>query len=136
MGIFNFFKKGSDKIDKKKVAANLFVLGHGSYELAELFASFDEEQKELLRFATKSIRKIDPIGGLPIGFPSGFVATYPDVVLWWSSLSDEKQEELFKDLDTNNFFDDDKKIKQKYLMKVVYAYKNAGFRLECICSEN
>lgn len=135
MSIFNFFKKTDkpNEIDKRKVAANMFVLKHGSYGVAESFSNFDGEQKELLKFATESIKKIDPLGGLPLGFTSEFVATYPDVVLWWNNLSDEKQEDLLKNIDENDFFDKDKKIKQKYLMVIVDTYKSDGFELECAC---
>lgn len=122
-----------DKVDKRKVRANLFILekGHGSFELAEKFASFDEDQREILKFATKSIRKIDPIGGIPLGFTTGFVVTYPDVLLWWNNLPDEKQGNILKDVDENDLLDEDKKIKLKYLRKIINEYKNTGVKLEC-----
>ena len=127
----NKTKSGSDNIDKRKAKANLFVLQHGSYEVAEAYCRFDDEQKKLLEFATKSIKKIDPIGGIPLGFSFEFVAIYPDVVLWWNNLSDEKQEEPFKDFDENDLLDQDKKIKPKYLKVLVDAYVATGMKLEC-----
>jgi len=46
-----------DDIDSKKAMANLFVLQNGSYEITKSFSRFNEEQEELLKFATKSIKK-------------------------------------------------------------------------------
>lgn len=122
---------GSDDIDKRKAKANLFVLQSRSYEIAEAYSGRDEEQKKLLEFATESIKKIDIIGGIPLGFSYEFVATYPDVVLWWNHLSDEKQEELLKNFDENDLLDNDKKIKPKYLKVLINAYINTGMKLEC-----
>lgn len=132
MSIFNFFNKKIDKFDERKIAANLFVLKHGSYEVAKSFSIFDEEQAELIKFATKSIMKIDPLGGLPLGFPYEFVAAYPDVVLWWNDLSNNKQEHLFENINENDLFDENNKIRQKHLMVVVNAYKADGLGLECV----
>ena len=55
-------------IDIRKGMANLLVLQHGSYEAALFYCRYDDEQK-ILEFATKSIKKIDPMGGIPHGFP-------------------------------------------------------------------
>ena len=120
-----------DDIDKRKAKANLFVLSHGSYEIAEAYCRFDDEQKKLLKYATKSIKEIDPIGGIPLGFSYEFVAICPDVVLWWNKLSDEEQEAFLKDFDENDLLDKEKKIKQKYLKVLVDKYKSTGKTLEC-----
>ncbi len=118
-------------IDIRKGMANLLVLQHGSYEAALFYCRYDDEQKKILEFATKSIKKIDPMGGIPHGFSNEFVAIYPDVVLWSNSLSFEKQEELSKDFDGNDLLDQDEKIKPKYLKVLVDAYINTGMELEC-----
>ena len=127
---------GQDKIDKRKAKANLLVLQHGSYKIAEAFCRFDKEQKELLNFATNSIKKIDPILGIPLGFSYEFVAIYPDVVLWWNNLSDEEQESLLTDFDKNDLLDKEKKIKQRYLKVLIDAYKSTGKTLECSLENN
>lgn len=124
-------KTWPDDIDKRKTMANLLVLQHGSYKLAESYSRFDEEQKELLKFATNSIKKIDPLRGIPLAFTHEFVATYPDIIVWWSNLSDEKQEELLENFDENDLLDNGKKIKQKYLRVIIDAYKDTGVKLEC-----
>lgn len=120
-----------ENIDKRKTKANLYVLSHGSYKVAEVYCRFDDEQKELLRYATKSIKEIDPLGGIPLCFSYEFVAIYPDVVLWWNKLPDEEQEVLLKDFDENDLLDKDKKIKQKYLKVLVDKYISTGKVLEC-----
>ncbi|HVY36165.1 MAG TPA: hypothetical protein VG982_02740 [Candidatus Paceibacterota bacterium] len=123
----------SDEVDERKVNANLYVIenGHGSFELAEKFASFGDD-RDLLKFATESIKKIDPIGKIPLGFTLGFVATYPDVLLWWNSLPDEKQDSVLNDFDENDFLDENQKIKLRYLKIIVETYKkDIGKQLEC-----
>lgn len=122
----------SDNIDPMKVKANLYILenGHGSFELAEITANFNEASKELLKFSTRSIKKINSFI-VPLGFSIEFVATYPDVILWWNSLSDEKQDKIMKDFDENNFLDENEKIKPEYLKTIVEEYKNTGATLEC-----
>lgn len=124
-------KTWPDDIDNRKSMANLFVLQRGSYEVAESYSRFDEEQKELLKFATESIKKIDPLGGIPLGFSYEFVAAYPDVVLWWNGLADEEQDSLFKNFDEKNILDKNKKIKQEYLRVIIDTYKKSGGKLEC-----
>ena len=135
MHIFNFFTK-KNKLDEKKVKANVFVLQQGSFELAKLYAGFDENQEQLLKFATESIKKIDPMGGIPMGFTLEFVASYPDVVLWWKDLSDEKQEDLFKNIDEKDVLDDSGKIKEKYTKIITDSFKAAGFDFECGSDKN
>lgn len=118
-------------IDIIKAKANLFVLQSGSYEIAEAYGRRDEEQKKLLEFATESIKKIDIIGGIPLGFSYEFVATYPDVVLWWNSLSDGEQGKLLKNFDENDLLDSNMKIKPKYQKILIDTYINTGMKLEC-----
>jgi len=118
-------------IDEKKVRANLLIMKHGSFEMAK--SLFDDENNALLKFATNSIKKLD-FFNIPLGFPTLFVATYPDVVLWWQGLSEEDQGDLldlegFYEKDVLNFED---KIKTKYLEVVVNKYRECGVVLECI----
>lgn len=121
----------SDKIDPRKVKANIFVLESESFEIAEAYSKHDKEKEELLKFSTQSIKKIEPFFGIPPGFSLEFVATYPDVLLWWNSLSDEKQENFLKDFNEDDLFDENQKIKSKYLKSIIEAYKNTGATLEC-----
>lgn len=126
-----FKEKVKDNLDKRKIMANLLVLGHGSYKVAKSYSRIDEEQKNLLKFATKSIKKIDPIGGVPLGFPTEFVATYPDVVLWWKNLSNEEQGGLMSGIEESNILDSNRKVKQKYLKILIDTYQNTRATLEC-----
>ncbi|MFA6076871.1 MAG: hypothetical protein WC735_02240 [Candidatus Paceibacterota bacterium] len=124
-------ERGEEKIDLRKVNANLFVLKHFSFQAAESFSKFDKEQEELLKFATKSIKEIDPLGGIPLGFSWEFVATYPDVFLWWNKLSDEEQEKILENFDENDFLDENENINPKYLKMIVDSYKKYNIKLEC-----
>lgn len=125
--------KTTDKIDPRKVKANMFILESESFAIAEAYSKRDKEKEELLKFSTQSIKKIDQIGGIPLGFSLEFVATYPDVLLWWNSLSDEKTDNLLKDFDEKDLLDENQKIKLKYLTIIIEAYKNTGATLECSC---
>lgn len=129
--IESHFKKITDKIDPRKAKANMFVLESESFEIAEVYSKGDKEKEELLKFSTQSIKKIDQIGGIPLAFSLEFVATYPDVLLWWNSLSDEKQGDILKDFDENDLLDKNRIIKTKYLRVIIEAYKNTGATLEC-----
>jgi len=128
-------KKTYEKIDDKKVKANLFVMKNMSFEVAKSFSKFDDENKELLKFATDSIKKVD-FFNIPLGFPSLFVATYPDVLLWWNNLSDEEQDNFFKKFDENDLLDENEKIKTKYLEVIINKFKENGQRLECLYDDD
>lgn len=117
-------------IDNRKFEANLYVLKGGGFKEVEIFSEFDENSKELLKFATKSIKEIDTFR-IPLGFPLEFVATYPDVLLWWNKLTDEEQEKMFENLDENDLLDENQKIKLEYLSIIGQAYQNTGAKLEC-----
>ncbi len=134
--ILNFFgfttNSWPDKLDKKKVFANLLVIKHRSYDLAISFTTFDEYESEALKFATPSIKQLDFLGGIPLGFSYEFIASYPDVVLWWSKMDDDRQESILVNFNENDLLDNSEKIKIKYLIKIIEEYKNDGNIPECI----
>ncbi len=123
-------KSWPDQIDRQKTEANLLVLTQGSYESAVSYSRFDEDAEKLLKFATKSIKLVDKFY-IPLGFTYEFVATYPDVYLWWSALSDEQQEKFLSALDESKMLDKNGKIETNTLRLMIDAYKATGAKLEC-----
>ncbi len=121
----------SDKIDPRKVKANLFVLENESFEIAEAYSKRDREKEELLKFSTQSIKKINRLE-IPEAFPLGFVAVYPDVVVWWNYLGN-KQDNILESFAENetDLLDKKEMVKSKYLKLIIEAYKNTGASLEC-----
>lgn len=144
--------KRQDNLDIRKISANLIAIHVGDYTTAKIILKENTEYHNLLKFATKSIKNnsiqkwwenIPPI------FTYEFAATYPDIVLWWGTLSDleiskilfiEKLNDNLSDeeksyinnylLDRDNIFENDGIIQYRY-KKVIDAYKNTGATLEC-----
>lgn len=119
----------SDNLDPRKIKANIFVLESESFEIAEAYSKRDNEKEELLKFSTQSIKKINRLN-IPLAFPLGLAAAYPDVVVWWNDL-DNKQDNILESFDENDLLDENQKIKPKYLRVIIEAYKNTGASLEC-----
>ena len=123
-------KSWPDKIDRQKTEANSLVLKQNSYESAVSYSRFDEDAEKLLKFATKSIKLIDKFY-IPPGFSYEFIATYPDVFLWWSSLTDEQQEKIFSGVGEDKMLDKAGKLEMNTLRLMIDAYKATGAKLEC-----
>lgn len=120
----------ADNLDIRKVKANLFVLESESFGIAEALSKRDKEKEELLKFSTPSIKKIQRLN-IPQAFSFGFVAAYPDVVVWWNNLGNE-QDSILKQFDENDFLDVDQTyLNQKYLRAIIEIYKKTGTTLEC-----
>lgn len=145
MRIFNKIVRGlgqtkkkvwPDEVDPKKAVANLFVLQQGSYKVAQAVSKLnyddDGNQQDIIKDATESIKKVaDPLFMVPLGFPSDFVAAYPDVMLWWNELSDEDQEKITNNFDEHNITDKEGYIQKEYLRALIDAYLKTGAQLEC-----
>lgn len=142
--------KRQDNLDIRKISANLIAIHTGNYTTAEIILKKNTEYSDILKFATKSIKNnsIQKWGDIPPIFTYEFAATYPDIVLWWGTLSDleiikilfieklndnlsnEEISYMINDLDCDNIFENDGIIQYRY-KKVIDAYKNTGATLEC-----
>jgi len=142
--------KRQDNLDIRKISANLIAIRTGNDTTAEIILKENTEYSDLLKFATKSIKNnsIHNLGDIPPIFTYEFAATYPDIVLWWETLSDleiikilfvEKLNDnlsddeisyMINDLDFDSIFENDGIMQYRY-KKVIDAYKNTGATLEC-----
>lgn len=123
-----------DNIDPKLYQANLFIATEKGYELAKsktILEPEDSNLHKLLKICTPSVRKLDFIGGVPMGFSTLFSAAYPDVILWNNKLSDKKLAEIFKNLDEKTAMNDESQFTPETLRLLIDSYLETGKKLEC-----
>lgn len=113
----------NDKIDVKTFISNSLILHHKS--IKKYKENIREGQTDISHLATQSIE----IVANPIqkgGYENWFLAAYPDVVLWFAKLNDEKRKEILKQKLDVSIKDDN----LKNLRKIVNSYKS-DHSLEC-----
>lgn len=118
-----------DNVDPIKFKANYEILKHKSRELYKSYSSLRNEQ-DLSEKGTATIDKLASIGSQPLGYERWFISAYPDVVNWFQNVKDTKILEMFGNPNENEVLNEDKKIKNEYLRKIVAAFIDSGNKLE------
>lgn len=117
-----------DDLDFSKLLANSAIFKNGSKETYQASAKLLNEN-DISYNATKTIHWIANIYNQPLGYPSWFMAAYPDVVKWFSSLEESEIASIIGVPDTN-YLDENGKFVFQILRKIVDTYK-INNNLEC-----
>jgi len=112
-----------DKIDLLKFKANYEILNNGTADQLS--------KPEIIKHSTSSIENLSPIVNRPIGYPTWFVAGYPDVVNWLIRLEPEKIEMIFVNFSENAMFDKNRLFNSDILRRIIGVYIESGNKLEC-----
>ncbi len=116
-----------DNINPVSFKANYEILRHNSRKLYQSHASLANEP-DFSKQGTQTIDELAKFGNQPLGYSDWFIAAYPDVIIWFQDVKDEKAMEIMGNPSEQNIFDEEHKIKGEYLRKIVDSYKK---RLEC-----
>lgn len=116
-----------DNISPVPFKANYEILRHNSRELYKSHASLVNEP-DFSEHGTKTIDELAKFGNQPLGYRDWFIAAYPDVIMWFQDVKEDKAMEIMGNPSEVDVFDEERKIKGEYLRKIVDSYKK---KLEC-----